>query len=56
MGIEKRYDGENTSVKIDHKQSKEFKGKVGVHNGSVLCLLLFAVVMDEVTKEVRDVV
>ena len=28
--------------------------KVGVHQGSVLSLLLFAIVMNEVTKDVRE--
>ena len=33
--------------------SKDFDIGVGVHQGSILSLLLFIVVMDEVTKKVR---
>ena len=39
-----------TFVKFDGKRSKEFEIKIGVHQGLVLCPLLFAVVMDEITK------
>ena len=43
-----------TSVKIIGKQSKEYEVKVGVHQGSVHNLL-FAVVMDEITKDAEVV-
>ena len=34
--------------------SEEFEVKVGVHQGSVLSLLIFAIVVDVVTKNVRN--
>ena len=40
-----------TFGKIDGKRPKEFEVKV--HQGSNLSLLLFVVVMDEITKNVR---
>ena len=42
-----------TSVKIDCKQAKEFEVKVGVHQGSVLSPLLFTMVMEKTTEDVR---
>ena len=43
-----------TSVKTVAGVSKDFDIGVGVHQGSMLSPLLFIVVMDEVTKEVRN--
>ena len=43
-----------TSVKTDGERSKEFDMKLEVHQGSVLCPLLFAVAIDEAAKEVRE--
>ena len=43
-----------TSVKTNGKRSKEFQVKIRVHYGSVLSHLLFAVVKDEITKDVRE--
>ena len=34
--------------------SKDFDFRMGVHQGSILIPLLFIVVMDEVTKKVRN--
>ena len=41
----------NTKAK---KLKKKAKVKVGVHQGSILSPLLFALVMDEVTKDIRE--
>ena len=43
-----------TSVKVECMRLKLFVVKVGVHLGLVLSLFLFAVVMDEVTKDIRE--
>ena len=42
-----------TVVRCAMGVSDEFKVDVGVHQGSALSPFLFAVLMDEVTKEVR---
>ena len=71
MGFEKkRYCGEerevfdtlemhknikHRSMRIDGEHSKKFEVKVGAHHGSVLSLLLCAVVMDKVIKDIRKV-
>jgi len=41
-------------VKVDSESSDEFSVKVGVHQGSVSSLLLFAVVIDVVADNARD--
>ena len=43
-----------TFVRVEYMRSDLFDVKVGVHQGSVLCPLLLAVVMDEVTKNIRE--
>lgn len=48
------YDGVRTAVKLEDDRSDWFEVKVGVHQGSVLSPLLFAVVLDEITKDVRE--
>ena len=40
------YDGAKTRVRVGSAYSEEFKVKVGVHQGSVLSPLLFAIVVD----------
>ena len=41
-------------VKTKHGNSEEFEVKVGVHQGSVLSPLLFVVVMEALTQDVRE--
>jgi len=53
MVIMKMYKNIKTSVQMDEERSDEFVVKVGVHQGSVLSPLLFAVVMDEITRDMR---
>ena len=48
------YTEAQTVVRTEAGDSKSFEVKVGVHQGSVLSPLLFAVVMDQVTKESRE--
>ena len=47
------YEGEKSWVRVDSELSEKFEVKVGMHQGSVLPPLLFAVVVDVVTKFVR---
>ena len=47
------YEGAETKVRIGLGLSKEFSVKVGGHQGSVLSPFLFAMVIDEVTENVR---
>ena len=48
------YEGAKTRVRVGLELSKEFKVKVGVHQGSVLLPLVFAILVDVVTKSVRN--
>ena len=50
------YDGAKTRVRVGSAFSEEFEVKVGVHQGSVLPLLLFAVVLDITENARRGVV
>ena len=47
------YDGAKTRVRVGSAYSEEFKVHVGVHQGSVLSPLLFAIVVDVVTENAR---
>jgi len=54
MVIMEMYKNIETSTRMDGERSNEFVVKVGVHQGSVLSPLLFAVVMDEISRDVRE--
>jgi hypothetical protein len=54
QAIMEMYENVRTAVRVENERSDWFEVKVGVHQGSVLSPLLFAVVMDEVTKDVRE--
>ena len=47
------YDGAKTRVRMGSAYSEEFKVKVGVHQGSALLPLLFAIVVGIITDKVR---
>ena len=47
------YDGAKTRVRMGSAYSEEFELKVGVHQGSVLSPILFAKVVDVITKNAR---
>ena len=48
------YKGCKTAVSVDGELSSSFSVKVGVHQGSALSPLLFIMVMDVLTEDVRD--
>ena len=48
------YKGAMTKVKVGTHLSDEIKANVGVHLGSALSPLLFAIVIDVVTNEIRE--
>ena len=47
------YDSAKTRVRVGSSYSEEFEVKVGVHQGSVLSPLLFAIVVDVITENAR---
>ena len=47
------YKGAKTNVKVGTHLSKELEVNVGVHQGSVLSPLLFAIVIDVVLNEIK---
>ena len=48
------YKGVRTKVKVGTHLSEELEMNVGVHQGSVLSPLLFAIVIDVVTNEIKE--
>ena len=48
------YKGAGTTVKVGTHFSEELEVNVGVHQGSVLSPLLFAIVVDVITNEVNE--
>ena len=48
------YEGAKTRVRVGLEFSEEFEVKVGVHQGSALSPLLFAIVVDMITESVRN--
>ena len=48
------YEGAKTRVRVGLELSEEFEVKVGVHQGSTLSPLLFAIVVDMITESVRN--
>ena len=53
-GVMSLYKGCKTAVSVDGELSSSFSVKVGVHQGSALSPLLFIMVMDVLTEDVRD--
>ena len=53
LAVMSLYDGAKTRVRVGSAYSEEFEVKVGVHQGSVLSPLLFAIVVDVVTENAR---
>ena len=52
-GVQEMYKDVATAVRLDGQHSKYFPVEVGVHQGSVLSPLLFAAIMDEVTRDLE---
>ena len=48
------YAGAKTRVRVGAEMSQEFDVKVGVHQGSVLSPLVFAIVVDVITENARE--
>ena len=48
------YEGSRTKVRVASGTSEEFGVRVGVHQGSALSLLIFAIVVDVVTERARE--
>ena len=48
------YEGSRTKVRVGSGTSDEFGVRVGVHQGSVLSPLIFAIVVDVVTEHARE--
>ena len=48
------YESSRTKVRVGSGTSEEFGLRVGVHQGSVLSPLIFAIVVDVVTEHARE--
>ena len=53
-GVMSLYKGCKTAVSVDRERSSSFSVKVGIHQGSALSPFLFIMVVDVLTKVVRD--
>ena len=53
-GVMSLYKGCKTAILVDEELSSSFSVKVGVHQGSALSPLLFIMIMDVLTEDVRD--
>ncbi|KAK3551683.1 hypothetical protein QTP70_022116, partial [Hemibagrus guttatus] len=52
--VQDMYERSRTVVRCAVGQSEEFKVEVGLHQGSALSPFLFAIVMDQLSEEVRQ--
>ncbi|KAK3569029.1 hypothetical protein QTP86_021562 [Hemibagrus guttatus] len=52
--VQDMYEGSRTVVRCAVGQTEEFKVEVGLHQGSALSPFLFAIVMDQLSEEVRQ--
>jgi hypothetical protein len=52
--IKAMYEDATTVVKVNGRESKAFRVRVGVHQGSVLSPLLFVIVLEALSREFRD--
>jgi hypothetical protein len=50
--IKDMYDNVVTSVRASNGNTNDFLINIGLHQGSALSLYLFALVMDEVTRDI----
>ena len=53
-GVMSLYKGCKTAISVDGELSSSFSVKVSVHQGSALSPLLFIMVMDALTEDMRD--
>jgi hypothetical protein len=51
--IKNMYDNVVTSVRISDRDTNDFPINIGLHQGLALSLYLFALVMDEVTRDIQ---